>query len=384
MITVNEIKKKSDNIFEDYLKSIVNNEVFFPKVIRSNKSISSDFNEMRKELSQIIDYSKDRRGFGYTISYKQVNTRQHGTQSIPDEISFLSATDYLKFIKKEKEVRIFCEDIELILNEFPDLKDWLIKCPFKVIDNQSIWNDLLKVCKYFKYNPTPYLYIRELPIQVHTKFIEQNKGVIKELLDILISDFVNVQESNFEKRFNLKYPEPLIRFKILDSKVSLSNFNGLNDLCVPVSQFAELDIPIRNVLVVENKTNLLTVALTLPQLDSSIVIFGSGYKVENLKNIEWLKSKCIFYWGDLDVHGFEILSQFRGYFPSVTSLLMDRITFEHFYENEKGVNSKITTDLNLTNEEYELYNLLKQTNSRLEQEKIPFEYTNKIILDRVK
>ena len=97
MITVNEIKKKSENVYEEYLRSIINNEVFFPKVIRSNKSISSDFNEMRKELSQIIEYSKDRRGYGYTISYKQVNTRQHGNQSIPDEISFQLESDFLKY-----------------------------------------------------------------------------------------------------------------------------------------------------------------------------------------------------------------------------------------------------------------------------------------------
>ena len=59
MITVAEIKKKSENLYIDFLKSILSEESFFPKTIRSDKSISVDFNEMRSELSEIIQQSKD-------------------------------------------------------------------------------------------------------------------------------------------------------------------------------------------------------------------------------------------------------------------------------------------------------------------------------------
>ena len=53
---------------------------------------------------------------------------------------------------------------------------------------------------------------------------------------------------------------------------------------------------------------------------------------------------------------------------------MDRDTFEQFNENDKGTESKVTATLNLTKEEYELYNYLKTNSLRLEQEKIPHEY----------
>ena len=89
MITVVEIKKKSENLYSEYLKSIILGEPFFPKTIRSDKSVSIDFNEMRSELAEVIEHSKDRKNFGYTITYKQVNTRKHGTQSLPEEIKFL-------------------------------------------------------------------------------------------------------------------------------------------------------------------------------------------------------------------------------------------------------------------------------------------------------
>jgi hypothetical protein len=244
-----------------------------------------------------------------------------------------------------------------------------------VIQNEKKWDDILKVCLYFKNNPVPSLYVRELPVKVHTKFIEDNKGVIKELLDIVISDYTQKDKKQFEKRFNLKYAEPQIRFKILDKEISQRFFSGLDDIAIPISQFENLQLPIEKIIVFENKTNFYT-ALTLPKMRKTIALFGSGFSVSNLKNVKWFKSKKLFYWGDLDAQGFEILSQFRGYFPSVKSIFMDEKTFEKFFEKDYGTISKVTTQLNLTEKEQEVYDILKENNWRLEQEKIPLDYVN--------
>ena len=180
----------------------------------------------------------------------------------------------------------------------------------------------------------------------------------------------------FEKRFNLKYAEPQIRFKVLDKEISQKFFSGIDDLAIPVSQFEILNLPIRRVLVVENKTTLYT-TLTLPKMDGAIAIFGSGYSVYNLKNVKWFDTLEILYWGDIDVQGFEILSQFRSYFPQTKSILMDNGTFEKHFENDIGTATYVTAQLNLTESEKDLYQILKTNNWRLEQEKIPFDYVNK-------
>jgi hypothetical protein len=381
MITAEEIRKKSENLYVEYLRSIIIEETFFPKVIRSDKSVSSDFNEMRKELENVIKHSKDRKEFGYTIVYdeKPTNTRKHGIQSSIKEINFQTEIDFLKYIHKEKEVAEFRTNCSLILSKFSELKEWICKHPNKVIENQNQWDDILKVCHYFKQKPINNdLYIRELPIEVHTKFIKNNEGIIRELLNILIKDYVQQNEKDFEKCFNLKCIEPLIRFRILDKQISQNYFYGIDDLSIPISQFEQLKLPLINVFVVENKTNLLTIALTLPKIEKTIVIFGSGYKVENLKNVKWLEQVKLFYWGDLDVHGFEILSQFRGYFRNVKSFLMDKDTFNKFFENDSGMSSKVIAK-NLTDDEKQLYELLKNNNWRLEQEKIRLEYVKKSI-----
>ena len=376
MITAEEIKKKTKNIYTEYLQSIVANDVFFPKTIRANKSVSSDFDEMRKELSDVIEHSKDRKGFGYAIIYKQVNTKKHGIQSLPEEISFQTESDFLKYLHKEKEITQFRNDCSLILSHFPELKEWVIKYPLKIIGYKEKWNDLLKVCNYFIDTPKPNLYIRELPIQVHTKFIEENKGIFKALLEILINDHIQKNETNFEKRFNLKYAEPAVHFRILDEQIAQTYFSEIDDLSIPISKFRQLNIPLKKVFVVENKMNM----LTFPKIEKSIVIFGSGYGVENVKETKILKNAELYYWGDLDVQGFEILSQFRGYFPHTNSIFMDKATLDKFFENDLGTPSKVLIEMNLTEEEKQLYEILKENNWRLEQEKIPQEYVkNKLI-----
>ncbi|MGM9746623.1 MAG: Wadjet anti-phage system protein JetD domain-containing protein [Paludibacteraceae bacterium] len=373
MITPAEIKKKAENKYIAYLQSIVEESQFFPLVIVGNKKPNGDTAIFKRELEELIDNSKEKRVYGYTIEYKTVKTKLHGTQDVPTSISFQSEVDYLKFLHKEREAAKFRDDISKIICSFPDLKDWVHKYPSKIVDNN--WDDLLKVCSYFKNTPKPNLYIRELPIKVHTKFIENNKGIIRELLDIIISEHINANEKQFEKRYNLRYDEPLVRFRILDSSICQQSLSGVEDCSIPISQFQKLNLPIDIVYVVENKMNL----LTFPLIEKSIVVWGHGFGVDLMRDVEWMKTKKMYYWGDLDAHGFQILSEIRTHFPHVESFLMDRETFNKFFMGDKGTETNLEKELCLTHEENKIYRYLKENNYRLEQEKIPCEFASKNI-----
>lgn len=368
MITPIEIKKKAANKYKTYLQSIVEGETFNPIVIVGDKKPNEDTAKFEEELRELISCSKEKKGYGYTIEYQTVKTKRHGIQDIPTSISFQSEFDYLKYINKEKDTAKFKKDITSILSSFRELKDWIYKYPIKVIEND--WKSLLKICNYFKEVPQPHLYIRELPIQVHTKFIENNKGIIRELLEIIIAEHINIDEKQFESRFNLKYDETLVRFRILDEAVSQQLFGGIDDISIPISEFQNIALPIHTVYIVENKMNM----LTFPAQSNGIVVFGKGFGVDIMKNVEWLKTKKIYYWGDLDAHGFQILSEIRTHFKQVESFMMDRHTFDLFYEGDKGTETNVEKDLCLTSEENEMFKYLKEYNLRLEQEKIPHEY----------
>jgi len=369
MITPTEIKKKAANKYKTYLQSIIEGEAFNPIVIVGDKKPDEDTGKFEAELIELISYSKERKGYGYIIEFQTVKTKRHGLQDIPIAISFQTEFDYLKYIAEDKNTAKFKENIACILSLFPELKGWIYKYPIKVIEND--WESLLKVCKYFKETPQPHLYVRELPIKVHTKFIENNKGIIRELLDIIIAEHINVDEKHFERRFNLKYDEPLVRFRILDEDISMQQFGGIDDLSISKSEFQQLSLSIQTVYVVENKINM----LTFPYKRDSIVIWGHGFGVDIMKDVEWLKTKMIYYWGDIDAQGFQILSEIRTHFRQVESFLMDRNTFDLFFDNETGTESNVEKDLCLTPEENEMFKYLKENNLRLEQEKIPFEYS---------
>ena len=374
MINPDQIKNKAQRKYLSFLQSLIEDLPFSRIEIRGDKSYTkSSLSDFEKEILSIISQSKDKKGHGYTLEFQKVKTKYLGTQDLPTAIYFDTEKDFLRYLSKETEVELFKQDFLNILAGFPELKDWMVKNPFKIVYSQGHWKSILKVCNFFKKTPQPNLYIRELPIKVHTKFIESNKVIIKELLDILISEFTNGNEKQFEKRFNLKFSEPQVRFKLLDKEISQNYFHGLDDIAIPISQFESLELPLSRVLVVENKTTLYT-TLTLPKMEKTIAIFGSGYSVSNLKNVNWLSNVELLYWGDIDVQGFEILSQFRGYFSNAKSVLMDKETFERYFENDIGVTTSVSTELNLTKAENELCQLLKINNWRLEQEKIQQDY----------
>ncbi|WP_209330914.1 Wadjet anti-phage system protein JetD domain-containing protein [Lunatimonas salinarum] len=366
MITAKEIKEKAERKYYEVLQSSLNGEDCFPLAIRSNKTLSKDFIQMSQEIAGVFSSSKDRKGFGYSVISEPVKTRQHGIQDIPKSITFESLLDFLKFLNKEKEYGVMMESFSFIKSELPQLESWLKENPKAIIDNSDVWPGLIKVCEWFLQNfePDKY-YIRELPISVHTKFIEENRTILRSLLDELVPDVVNYTESLLEKRFHLKYDQPLVRFRSLDQACWHIGF--YDDLTVPIEQFSRNPLNCSRIFIIENKMNF----LAFPKVFHSIAIWGQGYAIESLKAIDWLKEKEIFYWSDLDVQGFQMLSQLRSYYPKAQSFLMDFSIISKYKDLVvKGTPTKIDVSKNLSEEERYTYDYLRINDYRLEQERI--------------
>lgn len=368
MITVAEIKKKADRMYPQFLKATLLGESFFPIVVRSDKSLSDDFVGMSKELSALISGSKDRKGFGYVVQSRQVKTRSHGTQDIPESIVFEDQENYLQFIGKVKEFDLFIEKSKLIKDTVPQLETWMEHNPQSVVNNIHQWEDLLKVCNWFLNHFEPdRFYIRELPIAIHTKFIESNKKMLRNLLDELIPEKIKDNESVFEKRFRLKYAQNEIRFRFLKPSEAIL----YTDLSVPLNEFIDHPIACKRIFIIENKMNF----LTFPEVEGGLAIWGMGFAIESLRDVSWLASKDVYYWSDLDVQGFQMLSQLKLNFPHTKSFLMGSNLLD-LYEDfiVEGTPSKVVIHDTLNEEEFSTYNTLKSKNQRLEQERIPQQH----------
>jgi hypothetical protein len=87
----------------------------------------------------------------------------------------------------------------------------------------------------------------------------------------------------------------------------------------------------------------------------------------------------VYYWGDIDTHGFAILSRLRAYLPQVRSLLMDEPTLLAFRplwgRDEKQHAAPELAQL--TVEEQSLYAALREgayKQVRLEQERVAWDF----------
>ena len=343
-----------------------------PKIsIKWNENIINEFQAKLRKMTEKYIWLK-------------LNTIQTIKWTIVDSIKFEDNFSYLKFIWKIQDFDLFCDNIEIIKNT-KFLDDW-IKLSYSIINNYNWkWKNILKVVKYFLTNPKKNLYIRELEIDVDTKFIEQNKKIIEELLVFIDKEHDNAfwfVWDKFEEIFWLKTKPHFIRFRFLDSNIN----NGflwtkIDDIYLRIDDFSTINFTFKKVFIVENEINY----LTFPKIDDAIIIWWKWFHITSLKYIKWLNEKEVYYFWDLDSHWFKILAQCRKYFQSTKSIFMNKEVFDLYNEfvwewKKLWAEEVLKLEQYLEKEEFELLKYINDNNLRLEQENIRQEYIEGNIL----
>jgi len=374
MITPAEIVKKAERKYLNVLRAYLNGEDLFPLEFSVGRS-SKNLVERRQQIDELRQRARETMGQGYALEWQTVNRRDMGKQTTPRRVIIETLDDYLAVVRKRTEYQQFVSDVERIRRRFPALEDWMCANPQAVIDYSGQWDDLLVVCDYFVKHPRPNLYIRELPISVHTKFIEQHSRILRDLLDTLLpADTITRDANDFSQRFGLKTPLPTFRIRLLEEQLDRQYALGLDDLTLPVDQLAHLltdHIQPTTVIIAENLMNF----LTLPSQPASIGLFGRGFAVQSLAKVMWLYRCRIIYWGDIDAHGFQILSDLRRLFPHVRSVMMNQQTLDDHAEYVvEGNRVRVDRFDGLTEAEATVAQHVLEHNLRMEQEHIPQTY----------
>ena len=357
----------------------------FPLEVRlkrpTPRELADRFGDVMRWIDALRKESRDGRGFGYELRWERVNNRVHGANELPAAAVFPTREDALRLIRRQSEAARLGALARAIVGRRPELLEWVVRHPHSVLEHEEKWERLLAVVDWFAAHPRPGLYLRQLDIRgVDSKFIEAHRGVLTELLDaVLPPEAIDASATGigaFAARYGLKQEAPMIRFRLLDPKLYI---RGLSDLAVLSEEFAELDVTVKRVFITENRTN----GLAFPPMPDSIVIFGLGYGVDRLAEVPWLRETEVWYWGDIDTHGFGILNRLRAKLPSARSFLMDRATLmahrELWVEEPEGKRFTGEPAL-LTPDEYALFDDLRcdrlGTRVRLEQERIAWSWLN--------
>ena len=216
-------------------------------------------------------------------------------------------------------------------------------------------------------------YLRALPlVGVDTKFLENYQALISDVLDVLHDGEITASGGMLEWLGCLENPRGWLTVRPLCGSVQ-ANIGGFPVMQLHRDVLREHALPANNILVVENMQS----GLGLPLLKDTIAVFGGGKNISWM-DANWLKSRRVAYWGDIDTWGLSILSDVRSKLSSVKAIMMDADTLR-YHEDRMAVEPEPLEHLPrfLTDSEAQIFSDLKAGNyqgSRLEQERLSPDY----------
>jgi hypothetical protein len=343
--------------------------------------LSERFDEVRvwaAELQQVT-------GAGCRLVMREVRHRVIGQNSLPGEAWVDTLADALRLIGKARDARAFHAVLDATRAQ-PALLPWLHRQPLRALALAEVWPRLLEVVAWLQTHPRPGVYLRQVDLPgIHSKFIEAQRGVLCELLDLALPpqaiDDTASRAAQFAQRYGFRDKPLRVRLRFLDPAHRAWVPGTDADYTVSQEAFSRLAPDVRRVFITENEINF----LAFPPAADSLVVFGAGYGFDALAQAAWLQQREVHYWGDIDTHGFAILDQLRAQVPHARSLLMDRDTLLAHQAQWTPEPQPTQRDLPRLNEaERRLFDdlrwcRLRDAPLRLEQERIGFGHVERAV-----
>lgn len=320
------------------------------------------------EAAVLADYDGARRwteswrendGGPIHITWQLRNWGRVGTNEIPvrarvdgpDNVAVLAGTQV-----QWRQWRDRAAELRDTLGETAELSDALAAHMRHVGDlDHTDFARFRDTARWLRSNPPRNVFIRTLPIRgIDSKWLERHREAIEALAG---------------GRLPLRRPDALARLRFLDPQFAPA---GMRDVAAPHADWDRLDLAPSHVLIVEN----LQTFLALPDWPGVIAVDGRGNSAPGLAQIGWMRATTIVYWGDLDSHGFRILSQTRLAGLDAQSCLMDVDTLlahRDLWVPEPSPHIGAITQLTEA-EARALTALREYGHVRLEQERISWDY----------
>ncbi|GLW74948.1 hypothetical protein Kpho02_72450 [Kitasatospora phosalacinea] len=293
------------------------------------------------------------------------------SNTIPERVWIHTREDLWAVLGVAAQVDLFHDLHTRTTRQDPHLGQWMATHPMKVLQAHAHWQCLVETVHWIRDHDTGPIYLRQVDVPgVDTKFIETNKGILGELLDhILPADRIhnNAPKGDFAARYGFLTKSPYVRLRYLGNQPG-----PFSEITVRANELTAPPPGIRTVFVLENEITY----LSLPDVPGAIAILGAGYAAALLRYLPWLADIDLRYWGDIDTHGFAILSQVRRHFPHTRSFLMDRkILLAHRAHWGEEKTQTPEPPAHLTPDEADLEQALRlgayTPHLRLEQERVP-------------
>lgn len=369
-------RNQLSNAYNQYLSNYILGNPYQKIMLRGGKQRPATTAALHEAVRFYCSLEKTTDRKGWTIEWESWKSKKLGTQQWPAAISIDSVEDLLYLTEKQQEFDEFTKTLRFILQQEPALSKWLAEKPERVLEYKEEWPGLFAVIDFLLANDVSEFYLRNIPVPVHTKFIETYKTIIWSILSFINPERFSINGQSFEQTIGVK-PKPfLFTLRWLDRSMAESHANGIAVMGLAVEELRQLNWQPRAVWVVENETAL----YMLPENAGGLAIWSRGKALSLLNDIPMFNNTSLYYWGDLDEDGYAMLNDFRGLYPHVQSRFMDMACVNtHLpYLDIQPRMYRLKQLGQLTNKEQEAFDWLVKKNGRLEQERVLQSYVNEL------
>ncbi len=370
-----------------WLKPYANGGAFEPVKIAAKTPSAADLVERTADAQRwVARFRADAaRRPGVRVEDKTLRGRSVGANDVPAALWLDTFDDLVAALDVGGEVAAFDSARAMTAAVVPEALDWACAHP-GVVAEFSYWSQLLAALRWVVDTDVTELDLRHIDAPgVDSKFLDTHRKIVRPLLDaILPPERVDTESTDLGQRYGFRSRPSYVRLRTLGNDLGIAP--GFSELELRANELADMPLPVDQVYVVENRATF----NAFPDHPDTVAVFGGGYAVTSLAPLRWLAGRRLIYWGDIDTHGFRILSRLRALFPHCESILMDAETLEANLHRVVTEPAPLVEPLDhLTDPEAQLYVDLQQDrygpSVRLEQERIPLGALSRILgsqLDR--
>lgn len=322
-----------------------------------------------------------RGGRAYTVGESTVGGRHMGRTTIPGRARIETFEQAWELLGVIEQVREYASLLEVAEDQrYEAALTWARNEPIKALAVAPVWPQVLGAHAWLRENRGSGVYLRQITEPgVDTKFVENHRKVLADILGVRSSAHGFLTDLGFAR------PPAFVRARLTPGLFGLPQ--SVSEIQLHPQEFQALaaQSTIRGipVLVIENEITYLAAPIPL----GGVVVWSRGHALDLIGELPWFREQIVSYWGDLDTHGFQMLSRFRAYLPEVESTLMDEETL--LTHSDRWVTEPAPTHASLaylTPAEQAVYERLVSdhygTRVRLEQERIDWAWVTTALSER--
>ena len=163
--------------------------------------------ELRDHFEAVRMWSQQLRDMPYIrLEIRDFRHQVFGQNTLPDAAWIDDVASAIALIGKQREARIFGQIFALTAARQPKLLTWLNKRSLRALELADSWEKQLAVVDWLLAHPRPAIHLRQMDISgVHSKFVEANRSVLGELLDLVLPAEAIDNAATGSSQFNRRY-----------------------------------------------------------------------------------------------------------------------------------------------------------------------------------